>query len=410
MGNIYATLVHGLLFVRFGNRIGMTPFDWGLLNSISSLLLGADLLSALLAQRVGRRKLIWFVSSMVCRSLRFLAVLVALLLNCFGSAHASAVLICGVCLSNFFAALATPPWLSWLADLVPARDHGAFWGRRAAWIDFSNLCVLMPACALVDWVPEAWKTPTLIGVFVVALAIGVVDLIVHSTLPEPDPQLPPRTPMLRQIAEPLRDRGFRPWLWFNVCWTFSMALGGSLSLVYFDKYLGIDKNLLGGAFVLAALPTIGSMLTGARSGARVDRLGPKRVLLWGHFFWSIFPAFWIFATPRTALFWLGCAGFISGTASRAAMVATNKLITRYPPRDHCAMYVAVSSLVGNLAAGIGSLAAGSFVHALRGWSFPLFGWTFMGFHILFVASVVLRLASALLLIPRLRNPEIPKHA
>ncbi|KPJ70790.1 MAG: hypothetical protein AMS14_10025 [Planctomycetes bacterium DG_20] len=138
MGSTYYALINGIFFVYFGNSIGMSRFQWGVMGAIASFLLTAQLLSAVLTQRSGRRKVVWFASAIAARGLRILGILVSLWLWHTGWVQASVVLIAFICLSNFFGAMAEPPWLSWLADIIPERDHGRFWGRRSAWIALSS--------------------------------------------------------------------------------------------------------------------------------------------------------------------------------------------------------------------------------------------------------------------------------
>lgn len=403
MGNIWGSLVTGLFFVVFGNAVGMTPFLWGVLSGVSSFALVGQLFSSWLTQRVGRRKLVWFVNALVARVVRMVTILMALWLARAGSPHAATVLIVGTVLCNLFGALATPPWLSWLADLIPERQHGGFWGRRSSWIDAAVGLTVIPASLLIDRVPEAWKTPALVALFLVGTAVGIVDLLIHNTLPEP-PLVPPKKQhYLRHLMAPLRDRGFRPWLTFSFCWTFAMTLGGALSLVFFTQNLGMDKNLLGGNLVLTIIPIIGGILVGSKSGKMVDKLGAKPVLWWGHLFWAILPALWIFVTPATAMIWLAVQGIIAGTASRAAATAANKLVTRFPAPQDVAMYSAISACVASVAAGCGCLASGYFLRLVGDWQFHALGWTFIGFHVLFLLSLILRLASALWLIKPIRD-------
>jgi len=405
MGSIYVMLVSGIFFVYFGNTIGMTRFQWGLMSGITSFVLTAQLVSALLTQRLGQRKLLWFLSALASRAMRLLGIGLALWLWHAGSPHAALVLIAGVCVANFFGALCAPPWMSWLADLIPEDKHGGFWGRREAWIALAIICFIVPAAVLMDRVPERWKLPTVVGIFMAAGVVGIVDILIHGTLPEPEMVRSERRHALRELLAPVRDHGFRPWLLFNVCWTLSMTLGGALATVYFVEELGIKRNFLGGTIVLTVFILLGGVLTASWTGRLVDRAGPRRVLFWGHLFWAFLPGFWLLASPRTALVWLGCASLVSGTASGAAMTAANKLITRFPPPEDRAMYVAVSSCLGNLAGGVGALTAGTVLRALEGWSFTLWGSTFVAFHILFAASLCLRLASAMLLIRRVHDPR-----
>lgn len=405
MGATYFSLMGGILFNYFGKSIGVSDFQWGLMGGISSFLLASQLLSAHLTQRVGRRKFLWFVTALAGRVVRTLGVVVALWFWYAGYAQAAIILIAMICLSNLFDAMAGPPWLSWLADIIPRDVHGGFWGRRTAWVALAVICAALSAGLLMDWVPQTTKLQAVTGIFLFAGFIGIVDILIHGTIPEPAMELSARNHFLHDVLAPLRDRGFRPWLVFNVCWTFSMTLGGSLANLYFLTGLNLRQHLLGGMVVLTVFQLVGGMLTSGWSGRLVDRVGIKRVMGWGHTFWSILPLFWILASPATALLWLAVSSMVGGVSCTAASNATNKLITRYRPPAETAMYVAVSACLGSLAAGVGAITAGTVLRVFETWHQNVGSWTFVNFHILFVSSLCLRLLTTALLLPRINNLE-----
>jgi MFS family permease len=405
MGAVYFTLVSGVFFVYFGNVIGLTPFLWGVMGGAASLLLAAQILSAMFTQRVGRRKLLWFVTAVASRLARLVGILVAFWLWHRGLRGAAAVLIGAVCLDTLFGALSAPPWMSWLADLIPEREHGQFMGRRSAWISLAIICAVVPASLLVDWVPEERRLGMAVLVFLAAGVVGMLDLVIHGTLPEPAMELPEEDSSLRQMLVPLRDRRFRPWIVFTIFWTFSICLGGSLATIYFVEDLGIKKNFLGGMIVLTVVPLVAGTLTASWSGRLVDRVGPKRMLFWCYIVWATLPGFWVFATPATAMVWLTLSSLLGGVSTYAEASAANKLITRFPPPEHRAMYVAVASCLASLAGGLGAFVAGAFLKSLQGWSAVWLGWTFVPFHLLFIASLVLRFLTCLILVPRIQDIE-----
>jgi len=241
------------------------------------------------------------------------------------------------------------------------------------------------------------------GVFAFAFAAGVLDLFIHKTIPEP-----PRAPLRprrfwQEVLAPFGDAAYRPWLLFNACWTFGMILGGTMATVYFVDNLELKNNFLGASLVLILLPLIGNIFFGKRIGLLVDQYGVKRTLWWGHGCWAFLPLFWLFATPQTALWWVGAGAAVGGVASTAALNAANKLITRLPPSEHVSMYVALSGCVGSLAGGLGALAAAFFLKLLGDTSWDMWGHTVLGFHVLFVTSFLLRSASTLL-IRRVQEP------
>lgn len=410
MGSSFFTLMGGLFFLYYGNEVGLTRPLWGLMGGISAFALTSQILSAYITERIRRRKILWFVTALTGRVLRLSVIFLCLWLWYRQWPYTVYLLIAGMCTSDFFDAMAGPPWLSWLADIIPAEQQGRFWGRRSAWVSLAMVCVLIPAGLVMDEVGSRYKMAIVISVFIGAGVIGVVDILIHGTLPEPQLDAPQPEPFWRRVAEPLVDRGFRPWLIFNMAWTASMTLGGALGTLYFLKELEYEKHFLEGIIILSVLSQVGSIMSSSWSGKLVDRLGPKRVLMWGHFFWAILPIYWVFATPATANLWLGWSSFSGGAGSSAASTAANKLITRLPQPQDRAMYVAVNACLANVASGIGVWTAGLVLAIFGEAHWAILGWTFGAFQLLFVASFLLRLTCAQTLLRRVVNPASEEEA
>jgi hypothetical protein len=400
MGSTYGYLLTGLLFVYYGGLIGLTPFHWGLMSGLSQWVVATGPLGARITQKLGRRKKFWVTTCLASRMVRYASVVGSFVLWRNGRGEAVPVLIAGVTLAGLFGAVAEPSWLSWLADIIPEQDHGAFWGRRAAWIAGATVLALVGASACADLAAPASKPAVVLGVFTVAWVLGVIDVVLHGSIPEPPMHTAPERTMVHQVAQPLKDKRFRPWLLFIGFWTFSMTLGGALSDVYVVEQLGIKRNFLGGAVAMTGVMLLGSVLTGRWSGRLVDGLGVRRVLMGGHLGWATLPLFWVCATPGTALGWLGASNLVGGTFSVAAGTAANKLVTRLPPPAARTMYIAVSSTLASLMGGLGSMAAGALLRVTGQGPFALLGLAVSPFALLFVVSAVLRLASAVILVPR----------
>jgi MFS family permease len=403
MGSLYFMLLSGIYVVAFGNALGLEHWQWALLSAASSFALLLQLLSAYVVSRIGSRKRLWFISAMVSRLLRGAALGAAFLLSARMPTAARWAFLLLVVAANAFDAFGAPPWLSWLADIIPHEDHGHFMGRRSAWIAVTNLLIVLPVGFLLDNAGEQMKMPALMALFGFGFIVGVMDLLIHRTIPEPPMVVPPRHSFWREVAVPLADRGFRPWLVFNAAWTFSMTLGGALAAVHFVENLGIRRNFLGGGVALVILPLVGSLSTGKIAGRMVDRYGVKRMLRWAHAFWALLPFIWIFATTKNALWVLGLSSLVGGAASTAAMTAASKLTTRLPPSGHVPMYVAVSTCIGALAGGLGPVVAGMVLELSAGRMLTVGPFVFVGFHLLFAASFLLRNA-ATLLIRRIGEP------
>ena len=174
-----------------------------------------------------------------------------------------------------------------------------------------------------------------------------------------------------------------------------------MAAIYFLEELGIKDNFLGGTIALTCFALLGSLSTGRWSGGLVDRVGTARVLFGGHIVWSMVPLFWLLASPRRVLLWLGLPSLFGGVASTAATTAANKLITRLPPPEFRATYISVSTSLAGLAGGLGVVTAGTILRCLGDWTLEV-AWVDLGaFRLLFIASLCLRLASTLFLIRRI---------
>ena len=409
LGNVWGFLISGIFFVYYGNAVGMNAFDWGVLGGLSSIFLTAELFGARLTRRVGRRKWLWFYFALTSRCVRLAGVLISWWLFTHGLHGAVAALTLSVSLSSLFGALSTPPWMSWLADLIPTERHGRFMARRTWWINISVIAAVVPAAWLIDTIPDQgnMKLNMSVAIFVVATAIGLADLFIHGTIPEPK-MAPPKedADFGEQLLEPLRDRRYRQWLTFVALWTFGMSLGGSMMMVYLVGDLGIKDDMLVGTIVIIVLGQLGVLLGSRKYGYFVDRFGVKPVLFWGHVGWAFFPFLWFWASKENAIYLVGLASFAAGSAANAAVIAANKLITRYPPAGHrVATYSAVSNCVSYVSSALAWFTAGTIVWLVGPGHIERWGISFCAFHVLFGISFFLRLSFALFLVPRIKVPE-----
>jgi MFS family permease len=403
LGTIWANLVTGIVYVYFGNAIGMTQLQWGILGAISMWVIAAQLLGAYIGERGASRKVVWFWQALGDRFSRLVGIVGAYLLWRAGHPFAYLALIVMICVGSFLGNMATGPWFGWFAAIIPREAQGTFWGRRDSWISLAVIIVTVPSGLIMDLIPREGKLGTAAAILVAASVIGLSDILIHGKIPEPRSPRGGTKGSLALILKPLRDRRFRPWLLFNAWWYFGWYFGASLCNLYFMENLGFKNNLLGGMIAINGVGLIGSMLTARRAGKLVDRVGIQRVLFLSHLGWSALPLVWLLATPSTAVLWVGFASLVGGVFPIAANNAAIKLVTRYPPVEEVAMYMAVSSTVANISGGLASLAAGGFLQAVGPWSFSLGRLVVSAFPMLFIASAIVRLVSVIVLVPRVHE-------
>lgn len=410
MGASWMVILGDVIFTSFMTAVGMLPIHIGTMQAISLWFVGMQFISASFTQKTGRRKEMWFWSAMSDRLLRLVGILYAFILW-RSSWHFTAplVLIYFMCLSSFFGQMAAPPWFSWLADIIPEDKHGAFWGRRSAWIAAVVTLTLLPAAYFTDRFSGNVKVEIMVIIFVLATVAGVIDLLIHGTIPEPHMKISKQNHFFHHFLEPIRDRHYRPFLIFGIFWNFAMVLGGSLVSYYFVEELGLKDHLLKLILVFTIPTLLGGSLTGDWSGKLVDRIGAKRVLFIGHIFWSSLPFFWIFAAPQWGLIWILISSIVGGTSATASMTAANKMMIRIPPHESRPMYIASYSTLASFSAGLGALAAGVMHHHIKHMAFSFVGIKISGFDMLFIVSFALRLLTTLILVPRIKDIPCAKN-
>jgi hypothetical protein len=351
----------------------------------------------------GSRKVVWFWFALADRALRLAGIAGAYLLWGAGHPLAYLVLMAAVCTATLLGNMSNAPWFGWLATIIPQEVQGTFWGKRDSWISLAVILVILPSGLLMDLVPADGTLQMAFAVLLAASLVGMADLLLHSTIPEPLRLPGPRRGGLSNVLAPLRDRRFRPWLLFTACWNFSLFLGGSLGTLYFMENLGFKNNLLGGMVAIYGVTLLGTLLAARTVGRMVDRRGIQRVLMLGHLFWSFLPSIWCLAKPSTAVLWISVSSVVGGIFPAAATNAATKLVTRFPPPEDSGMYMGVSSMIGSICGGFGALAAGGFLDVMGSWSIPLGRLTLSAFPVLFIASTLLRLATTIALVPLIRE-------
>ena len=407
LGSAWGNLITGIIYVYFGNAVGLNQLQWGILGGISAWVVLMQPLGAMLGERAGSRKFVWFWTALVDRVIRMVGIVCAFFLWRAGNHAAYLLFMIGICAGTLVGNLSQGPWFGWLSTIIPQNVHGTFWGRRDSWISLIVIGVSLPSGLLMDLVPEQSKLTTAFVLLIGASLLGFTDILIHGTIPEPPHQASRSGKSLSGILAPLRDKRFRPWLVFTFFWNLGQSLGGALCTLYFMENLGFQNNLLAGMIAITVLGLVGTLVASRRVGRMVDRFGIKRMLMLGYFFWSFLPAIWLFATPSTAVIWISIASFIGGVFPAAANNAGVKLVTRFPAAEDSGMYMAVSTTVGSITGGIGSIVAGTFLSVMGGWSFSVVGLVVSAFPLLFMISFILRLLTVFALLPRVNVTGAP---
>ncbi len=302
LGTVWLVAVYGLPLPLFMEAIKASGFQLGVMGAIRQAAMFAQLPSAFLVERLPRRKSFWAVAAITHRLLWLVPALLPIVWP-EGGAHWVLLLIVVLGISDVLGNASTAPWLSWMADLLPASRAGRFWGARQRLLSI----VVLVAALTFGWILDAIHRPgnALLGftiVFAVAALFGTADIVVHLGVAEPAPtRSAPGQTVWRRIVAPLRNRDFRRLTLAMGGWTAALALPGYFNgtpgffnVVYLHEAFGASYSQASWLILASAA---GAVLWSRPIGHRIDRFGARLVAMFLVTVGPLFTLAWFFASP-----------------------------------------------------------------------------------------------------------------
>lgn len=408
LGTVWLVAVYGLPTPLLMQAIHATGFQLGLMGAVRQAAMFTQLPSAFFVERLLRRKPYWAAIASIHRSLWFVPAFLPLLWP-NGQAHWAVVLIIALGLSDCLGNASTAPWLSWMADLLPAGRAGRFWGRRQR---FLSAVVLIAAMSFGWILDKASHTEgSLLGftiVFAIAGTFGIGDIVVHAGVAEPPQQRSaPGQSFWKRLLVPLRRRDFRRMTLAMGAWTAALALPGYyygtpgfFNVVYLHESFGATYSQASWLILASAL---GAVIWSHSIGHRIDRFGARAVAMFLVAVGPLFTLAWFFASPgRITLPLLGAvpqpvllmsgASLVIGGFYAGMQLCQYRLTQALTPNTGRTVAMAVHWSTAGTIGALGALSGGWIKdHMPAAWS----TWTIPGgaqfsyFHVLILLQVFL---------------------
>jgi hypothetical protein len=282
-------------------------------------------------------------------------------------------------------------WTAWMAELVPSRIRGRFFGRRGVFLSLAATPASLGAAVALDRLSALGaRAEALAALAAAACLAGVASMRLLQRQHDSTPPAPRAPAHLSALLVPLRDPTIRPYLWYLLAW--NAAVGVSASFASFHMLKNLQTSFALAAAHAIAVATV-RVITAPVCGVAVDRLGAPRVLALSSFGVAAVPILWLLLTPER-LWPLAVEALIAGVLWSAHGIATMQLLLALPPAAERPFYGAVFAATGGVGFAACSVLAGALATALpeqlpfvEGWG-PL--------HLLFALSAVARLAASTL--------------
>lgn len=355
-------LTAGVLLVGYGLALGASNFIIGLLAAVPFLAQLTQIPAILLVERLRARRTI----AVVCISAsRLLIVPLAFLPWLPSRELAQILLVVGTALSAALGAISGCGWNSWVHDLVPGENLGNFFSRRLFYATVFSMMVGLAAGFFVQWWDSAFPDAAAYAytvLFLLGAASGAMSTWHLSRVPEPRMAPPERVIHLgHMLAEPFHDRKFRRLIGFLAAWQFATNLAAPFFTVYMVSQLGFNMGFVTFMMVVSQLANV---LLLRKWGELSDRFSNKAVLRVSGpaFLLCIFA--WTMLSLPTNHFVVGVLVTLlhiaMGFTVAGINLASGNIGLKMAPRGRSTAYLAASSIVNSVAAGIAPIIGGLF--------------------------------------------------
>lgn len=418
-GSVWLTMISGATIAIFARQLGATELQFGLLTAMPFFASLVSMPAAVLIERTGKRKLIFLLSLYSQRLLWYAIAAVPVMMLWKMGADWLKVIVWVFLILMFLMhagqAVGGPAWVSWMADIIPERVRGRYFAQRRKW----GILSAIPAALIVGYTLDHFHSDDRMSqlvvcaiIFAIAAVFGLVDIALFHPVPEPYRAPAAGTPLRKLFSKPLRDRQFMVFAGFVGTMMFAMSFMGQFVTLYMIERLKISSSATQTMLLIA--PSVATFFLLSQWGHLVDRMGKRPVMAIASLGLVPVGIGWIFVSPTNP--WLGYVLSAAGAALWAGVeVANFNYVLEFSGSDEDepgerggSNYVAVNSVVINVAGCLGGVAAGFIAQALRDWKWQ-HGVSFLNdftfYELLFVVSGVLRLVALVVFIPMIREPE-----
>jgi MFS family permease len=276
LGMVWVAVAMGIPITMYMECLGASAVMIGMIVTVQQLATVMQIPAAYWIERLTSRKQMWALLAFVHRLLWVVLAFLPFLLPA-KSVWGPRLALTLVTISWLLAQAATPGWFSWMADLIPDRGRGQFWGQRQT----ATMIVHLAGMGLSGWLLDLFPDPRTGGgvwtgfslVFGLAAVFGCLDIVVHYGVPEPRNAPPARAlGLVKRLLSPLQKRDFR-WLTlaFGI-WFFTLGLTGSFGILYLTRTYQVTYVHLSIIMISASLGTAAS---GMLWGHLMDLIGPR---------------------------------------------------------------------------------------------------------------------------------------
>ena len=354
------TFTTGIFLVDFSLLLGASNTFIGLLSAVRLFSQVLQVPSVYLVEKIRVRRAISVYAGVISRAT---LIIMAVIPFFFSLKTGLIVLLFALTVKAVFAAIVGCSWNSWMRDLVPIKELGAFFGRRLFMTTLFGMILGLLSGLYIDWWKGAYPGRELQGyslLFLIGFACGMWGIFHMAKTPEPTMHEPEsHTPILELLKRPFREENFRYLLIFSLVWNFAINLTAPFFTVYLIKQLNYDLFTVVG---LGVLSQIVNLLFFRIWGRFADQFSNKAVLAISGSLYNLTILAWVFTTlPEKHPFTFPLVIIIHtllGVSLAGVTLASGNISLKLSPKGESTSYLAAVQFINSIAAGTAPLLGG----------------------------------------------------
>ena len=345
LSTVYLTLVNGMFLVGFALKLGADNAQIGMMVTLPMFCVLMQMVSSALVERGVSRRMLATWSAAVCALCWSLVVAIPYVFKNETVACKVWILIGLIILINLFLHISNNSRSSWLADLIPARRLGEFFGRTTMYANVVSTIFAVAGGSFLDHAKHG-SIDAFVWIFLTASFIGLINALLN--LPQADVSLN-KQEVGRKISDTLKETFANKDLMRVIAYALVWCMQ-AISAPFGSAYMLRDLHMsYVGVGILTAVTTAAVLLTSPFWGKMVNRYGCRPILIFTSIVLGIIPLMWIWiTTAHRAYCIMGFANFIGGFALSGNTVALSTIIYNVTPKAGRSGQLALYSILVTL--------------------------------------------------------------
>ena len=386
---IFITLTGSPFLTGFALFLGANNFEIGLLGAIPFISQVSQILAAYRIDLTGRCKTLTTGSLLLGRQIWWLLVPLPFIEGDWRLGYMLGIFI----ISNVGVTMGAAGWFTWVADLVPRRLRGRYFGSRSAAIAFSTIATFIIAGAALDFFQKSGRADYGYAILLAAGSVsGLVAAFIMNRLPEKN--IPAGAVVIDKdyFLAPVRSAEFRRLLIFFFIWNIGTGIAGAFFAAHMLTNLKMTFTQIS---LYSTASLIAALFANKPWGVLIDKYGSKPTLVACSLGLSVVPLIWL--VPRHDYLWiLGLEAIYAGILWAGFNLAAFNLPLSISPEKNRTIYLAVFAVASGTGFFAASLLGGGLAEIWKGIGIAIGPQVVVNYHILFVISAVIRGVAALI--------------